>query len=66
VTSSLGTFVCKSVVRNNGITRLHFQRDSLRPGHQPEDSYFNVETSTEFVMGRKYQIQVIPEIGDQG
>lgn len=65
MSASLGVFICRASSRTNGLKRVHFQRDSHAAGEQPEDVYANVKTDTEYVMGRKYIIQVIPVIDDQ-
>ena len=60
MTVNLGAFTCKQTVKNNGLRRLHFQREGYE---QTEDVYFNIVTNEVFVAGRQYQIQITPIIG---
>jgi hypothetical protein len=64
--TKLGTFVCRKSERNNGIMKLHFQRNAHDPAHQPEDAYFNLtRQNIRFREGRKYQIIVVDTIDDE-
>lgn len=54
-------YICVSVRRNNGIKQVHLVKD--HPMSQPEDILWDV-LSEEFVEGRRYQIYVVPIIGD--
>lgn len=58
-----GEFICRSVKRNNGIKQVHLVRDDTRS--QPENILLDT-LSDEFVMGRKYLVQVTPLVGERG
>jgi len=56
-------YLCRGVKRNNGIKQVHLVRDNTRS--QPENILLDT-VSEEFVMGRKYLVQITDLVSERG